>query len=240
MRQKLRQKAARPPTGQHVCGATPREHRGDLLGAQPGPGPRPAWRPAIQRVQVEPPAAPARGRQALPAAGGPVGGGAGWRVLRRARRGLAADCSPAIQTDCGRAGGAERGLDTARAGQVRRGEHRRRPESVRGAGRPALGCRAAPPPGWRPPRPPWCGECDKRTRMAGFYSDAPKPCPRCKPTARAQQHSPSPDGPHHLHGGPAQQASIGARAAQHRAHPVHRNDAPGAFDPDPDPVCARR
>jgi hypothetical protein len=97
-----------------------------------------------------------------------------------------------------------------------------------------------PPPGWRPPRPPWCGECDKRTRMAGFYSDAPKPRPRCKPTARAQQHSPSPDGPHHLHGGPAQQASIGARAAQHRAHPVHRNDASGAFDPDPDPVCARR
>jgi hypothetical protein len=77
--------------------------------------------------------------------------------------------------------------------------------------------------------------------MAGFYSDAPNPCPRCKPTARAQQRSPSPDSPHHLHGGPAQQASIGARAAQRRAHPVHRNDAPGAtFDPDPDPVCARR
>src|SRR5262249_16717849 len=26
-----------------------------------------------------------------------------------------------------------------------------------------------PPPGQRPPRPPWCSECDERTRMAGFY-----------------------------------------------------------------------
>jgi AcrR family transcriptional regulator len=92
-----------------------------------------------------------------------------------------------------------------------------------------------PPPGQRPPRPPWCGECDERTRMAGFYSDAPNPCPRCKPTAGAQQRSPSTDSPHHLHGGPAQQASIGARAVQRRTHPVHRNDAPDAtFDPDPD------
>jgi hypothetical protein len=98
-----------------------------------------------------------------------------------------------------------------------------------------------PPPGQLPPRPPWCGECDERTRMVGFYSEAPHPCPRCKPTARAQQDSPSPDGPHRLHRGHAQQASIGARAAQRRAHPVHRNDAPGAtFDPDPDPACARR
>jgi hypothetical protein len=90
-------------------------------------------------------------------------------------------------------------------------------------------------PANRPPRLPWCGDCDERTRMAGFYSDAPHPCPRCKPTARAQQRSPSPNSPHRLPGGPAQQASIGARAAQRRAHPVHRNDAPGAtFDPAPD------
>ncbi len=30
------------------------------------------------------------------------------------------------------------------------------------------------------PRPPWCGTCDERTRMLGFDSDAPRPCPRCK------------------------------------------------------------
>jgi Helix-turn-helix domain len=40
-----------------------------------------------------------------------------------------------------------------------------------------------PPPAQRPPaRPPWCGECDERTRMLGFDGDAPRPCRRCKPT----------------------------------------------------------
>jgi hypothetical protein len=98
-----------------------------------------------------------------------------------------------------------------------------------------------PPPGQRPPRPPWCGECDERTRMAGFYSDAPNPCPRCKPTACTQQDSPSPDSPHRLHRGHAQQASIGARAVRRGAQLVHRKNAPGAtFDPAPDPACARR
>jgi len=29
-----------------------------------------------------------------------------------------------------------------------------------------------------PRRPPWCGECDERTRMLGFDADAPRPCPR--------------------------------------------------------------
>jgi hypothetical protein len=38
-----------------------------------------------------------------------------------------------------------------------------------------------PPTGWRPARPPWCGECDERTRMLGFDGDAPRSCPRCKP-----------------------------------------------------------
>lgn len=37
------------------------------------------------------------------------------------------------------------------------------------------------PPGQRPPRPPWCGECDERTRLLGFDGDAPRPCPRCRP-----------------------------------------------------------
>src|SRR6266576_1941144 len=52
MRQKLRQETGPPSTGQHLSGATPRERRGDLLGAEPGPGPSRSQRPAIQRVQV--------------------------------------------------------------------------------------------------------------------------------------------------------------------------------------------
>jgi hypothetical protein len=37
----------------------------------------------------------------------------------------------------------------------------------------------------RPARPPWCGQCDQVTRMLGFDSDTPRPCPRCKPWAAA-------------------------------------------------------
>ncbi|MHB1592934.1 MAG: helix-turn-helix domain-containing protein [Streptosporangiaceae bacterium] len=36
------------------------------------------------------------------------------------------------------------------------------------------------PPERRPRRPPWCGECDQATRMLGFDTDAPRPCPHCK------------------------------------------------------------
>jgi Helix-turn-helix domain len=38
-----------------------------------------------------------------------------------------------------------------------------------------------------PRRPPWCGECDERTRMLGFDDDAPRPCPRCKPRHSASE-----------------------------------------------------
>jgi len=48
-----------------------------------------------------------------------------------------------------------------------------------------------PPPGWRPARPPWCGECDQVTRMLGFDGDAPRLCPRCKPAAAASRASPA-------------------------------------------------
>ena len=43
-----------------------------------------------------------------------------------------------------------------------------------------------PPPRQRPARPPWCGQCDEITRMLGFYGDAPRPCPRCKPVTRTK------------------------------------------------------
>ena len=44
----------------------------------------------------------------------------------------------------------------------------------------------------RPSRPPWCHQCDERTRMLGFDGDAPRPCPRCKPAATASRASPAP------------------------------------------------
>jgi hypothetical protein len=34
-------------------------------------------------------------------------------------------------------------------------------------------------------RPGWCGDCDERTRMLGMDGDHPRPCPVCKPKARA-------------------------------------------------------
>ena len=36
-------------------------------------------------------------------------------------------------------------------------------------------------------RPPWCGTCDQRTRMLDYDGDAPRPCPRCNPTAAASR-----------------------------------------------------
>jgi hypothetical protein len=118
----------------HADGVQPAPSRGAAVAPEPSKEPCP-----------EPSAAPARGAPgAARSRRARRRRRAGWRVLRRARRGLAADRSPAVQADSGRAGGAQRGLDIARAGQVRRGKRRRRPEPVRDAGRPALGCRAAP------------------------------------------------------------------------------------------------
>lgn len=43
----------------------------------------------------------------------------------------------------------------------------------------ALDLDAAPPP-TPPGKPPWCGECDERTRIAGT-PDQPRRCPNCHP-----------------------------------------------------------
>ncbi len=48
-----------------------------------------------------------------------------------------------------------------------------------------------PPHGQRPARPPWCGQCDEVTRMLGFDGDAPRPCPRCKPSAATSRAAPA-------------------------------------------------
>ena len=38
----------------------------------------------------------------------------------------------------------------------------------------------------RDPRPPWCGQCDEGSRMLGWDTDEPQPCPRCKQNPRAE------------------------------------------------------
>lgn len=125
----------------------------------------------------EPSAAPARGRQALPAAGGPAGGGgrageffaalgAAWLLTAAQRSRL----TPAVLAALN-AGWTPHELARfagANAGGVQN------PYAVLAARLSAA--ELPPPPGQRPPRPPWCGECDERTRMAGSYSDAPNPC----------------------------------------------------------------
>jgi len=210
-------------------GVQPAQSRGAAV------APEPSKEPCIEAS-----AASVRGRQALPPADGPADGGRagrffhalgpGWRLTAAQRSRL----TPAVLAALD---GGWRSHELARFAGANTGGVRN-PYAVLAVRLSAA--ELPPPPGQRPPRPPWCGECDERTRMAGFYSDAPNPCPRCKPTARAQQHSPSPDSPHHLHRGPTPQATIGARAAQRRAQPIHRKDVPGVtFDLDPDPVCAR-
>ncbi len=43
------------------------------------------------------------------------------------------------------------------------------------------------PPGPRPSRPPWCGECDERTRLLGFDTDSPAPCRSASPAAHEKE-----------------------------------------------------
>ena len=45
-----------------------------------------------------------------------------------------------------------------------------------------------------PSRPPWCGQCDERTRLLGFDGDAPRPCPLCKPSMVARRAGPRRNG----------------------------------------------
>jgi hypothetical protein len=159
-------------------------------GVQPGQSrgaavaPEPSKEPCI-----EPPAAPARVGEA-PAHGGQDGGpvgefftalGPGWRLTAAQRARLAPAVTAALD-----AGWTPRTL-AAIAGANTSGV--RNPYTV-------LAARLSPaelplPHTQRPSRPPWCGQCDERTRMLGFDGDAPRPCPRCKPTATASRASPA-------------------------------------------------
>jgi hypothetical protein len=46
-----------------------------------------------------------------------------------------------------------------------------------------------------PPKPPWCGECDERTRLVGMGGDRPARCIRCHPLSVARpEPEPEPSG----------------------------------------------
>jgi hypothetical protein len=102
-------------------------------------------------------------------------------VLRRARPALAADpaqrprLTPAVLAALDEGWAPQRPADVAGSN----------PDGVRNPCAVLIARLSAAelprPPGQQPPRPAWCGECDERTRTAGFYGDAPAPCRRCRP-----------------------------------------------------------
>ena len=137
---------------------------------------------------LEPPVA-AAGACEAPLASGAAGGRAGRRVLRRTGRRLAAHPHPAAQARPSR----HRGLGARLGATCARGVRRSNTDGVRNP-YAVLTARLSPaglPPPRRPALPPWCGQSDQTTRMLGFHSDAPRPCPRCKP-ACTQQDRPRP------------------------------------------------
>jgi Helix-turn-helix domain len=164
-----------PGTGcsQRADGVQPAQPRGAAA------APEPYKEPSQERAAL----APARVREAPPAAvvaggGGPIGEfftalGAGWRLTAAQRSRL----GPAVTAALG-AGWTPQAL-AAFAGANTAGV--RNQYAVLAARlSPA---ELSPPPMQRPSRPPWCGECDQATRLLGFDGDAPRPCPRCKPAA---------------------------------------------------------
>lgn len=168
---------------------------------------------------LEPPAAAAGACEASLASGAAGGGpageffaalGDGWRLTPTQRLKLVPAVTAALER-----GWAPRVL-AAFAGANTNGV--RNPYAV-------LTARLSPaglPPPRRPARPPWCGQCDQTTRMLGFHSDAPRPCPRCKP-ACTQQDRPGPRRPLPPRSPSRAQASIGTRAAGDReSQPEHR------------------
>jgi hypothetical protein len=155
--------------------------------------------PEPYREPSQEPAAPAR--EALPAAGAAGGRligeffaalGPGWRLTSTQRARLA----PAVQAAF-QAGWVPQAL-AAFAGGNTTGV--RSPYAVLAA---RLSPAELPPPhGQRPVRPLWCGQCDEVTRMLGFDGDAPRLCPRCKPSAATSRAVwPSRPSPRTLEGG---------------------------------------
>jgi hypothetical protein len=156
-------------------------------GVQPVPSRGAAIAPEPSKEPyIEPSAAPAREDEA-PAldarGGGPIGEffaalGSDWRLTTAQRTRLAAAVTAALT-----AGWTPRTLAAATGANT---SGVRNPYAV-------LAARLAPaelplPHTQRPSRPPWCGQCDERTRMLGFDSDAPRPCPRCRRSHMGARH----------------------------------------------------
>jgi hypothetical protein len=162
----------------HPAPGTGCSPRADGVQRAPGRGAVVAPEPSIEPSWE--PAAPTRGAAGAAGAsgGGPVGEffgalGPGWQLTAAQRARLVPAVAVALA-----AGWTPRALAAftgANTGGMRN------PYAVLAA---RLSPAELPPPRTeRRPRPPWCGECDQATRMLGFDSDAPRPCPRCKPGA---------------------------------------------------------
>jgi len=163
-----------PGTGcnQRTDGVQPAPERGAAVAPEPPAEP-----------SMKPTAASARTHEARLAAeaadGGPVSEffaalGDAWRLTAAQRARLAPAAQTALSTGWKPAALAEfTGSNT---------EGVRNPYAVLAA---RLSPAELPAPPGRSPRPPWCGHCDKRTRILGFDGDTPRSCPRCKPAATA-------------------------------------------------------
>ena len=169
-----------PGTGcnRHADGVQPAQERGAAVA--PEPSKKPCLEPSAAPGHVD--EAPALDGQG----GGPIGDflaalGPGWRLTAAQRARLAAAVTAALKS-----GWTPRTLAAVTGANI---SGVRNPYAV-------LAARLAPaelplPHTQRPSRPPWCGQCDERTRMLGFDGDAPRPCPRCKPAATASRASPA-------------------------------------------------
>ncbi len=160
-----------PRTGcnQRANGVQPVQPRG-AVGA-PEPSREPSLKPSAARTDAREPAL-ADGRTG---GGGPVGEffaalGGGWRLTLSQRARL----SPVLQTalSTGWTPAALAAFTGANTDGVRS------PSAVLAA---RLSMAELPDPPSRSAPPPWCGQCDERTRLLGFDGDAPAPCQRCKP-----------------------------------------------------------
>jgi Helix-turn-helix domain len=162
-----------PGTGcnRRADGVQPAQPRGAAIA--PEPYEEPSREPAAP-ARTAPPAAAAAG------GGGPAGEffaalDRDWQLTAAQRARLAPAVTAAL--NAGWTPQALAGFTGANTGGVRN------PYAVLAA---RLSPAELPPPyAQRRSRPPWCGECDQATRMLGFDGDAPRPCPRCKPSAAA-------------------------------------------------------
>ena len=98
----------------------------------------------------------------------------------------------------------------------------------------------------KPTRPPWCGECEERTRMTGWDTDRPARCIRCNSQSLHPPADPpatlaaparsavvlaettaNPDAADHAHRGAAEARDLLAEARRRAAAAEHADTGPG-------------